>query len=580
MKDNKDSNKRFHKLRKEAERLLAEKAGNIENIAGADVKELIEELYIHQIELEMQNEDLIKTRQALEVSNSNYLDLYNCAPVGYFSCNKEGKIVEVNRTAAELLGTRKDALLDTSFARFSAPAYRDVFYLHTQQVLKQSGKQTCEMELLRNDDSSMYVRLESTAVQDKQGDIQYIRTALIDISELKKVQEERLKLEQQVQHTQKLESLGILAGGIAHDFNNILTVIIGNANLAKRNLQPGSPLWKKIEKIEVSAERAHELSQQMLAYSGKGKFIISAANLNDVVQDMGQILKSSISKKAALVFNQEENLPDIEADVTQIRQIIMNLITNASEAIEDTPGTITISTGVLDENAIHKAEDSQLYELLEDCDHVFLEVHDTGCGMDKETLAKIFDPFFTTKFTGRGLGLSAVQGILRGHHGIMKVESEPGIGTTFRLLFPARETAREPVEIEKKDITSEWHASGTILLVDDEEMVLDVAKEMLEEIGFHVLTAANGHEAVQVFKELHKEIHCVLLDLTMPQMDGRDTLIEFKKLDKDIPVILSSGFSEQEIKDRMGTERPVDFIQKPYQLDAISKVMYKVLRSE
>jgi CheY-like chemotaxis protein len=375
-----------------------------------------------------------------------------------------------------------------------------------------------------------------------------------------------------MQQTQKLESLGVLAGGIAHDFNNILTAIIGNAELALLRINKESPGVDNLHKIEEAAARAADLAKQMLAYSGKGKFVIENINLNLLLKDMLHMLEVSISKKAELRFNLIPDLPSVEADATQIRQIIMNLVINASEALGENCGVIAVTTGCMECNKDH-LKDLWLDESLTQGLYVYLEIGDTGCGMDKDTLAKLFDPFFTTKFTGRGLGMAAVLGIVRGHKGAIKVYSEPGKGTSFKIFLPASE---KPAQISNHEgVESNWKGSGTVLLVDDEETVRSIGADMLEEFGFTTITANDGREAVEVFKTT-PDISFVILDLTMPHMDGEQCFRELRQLKPDVKVIMSSGFSEHEVTRKFMGKGLAGFIQKPYKLSALKDAIQKI----
>jgi PAS domain S-box-containing protein len=391
----------------------------------------------------------------------------------------------------------------------------------------------------------------------------------VDITDRKSSEEERLHFEQKLFHTQKLESLGVLAGGIAHDFNNILTSIIGNAELALMRMAPESPGIKNLHKIEQAAARAADLAKQMLAYSGKGTFIVENLDINCLLEEMLHMLEVSISKKVDLRLDLTPNLPAVEADATQMRQIVMNLVINASEAIGERNGVIAIATGCIDRDNNY-LKDYELANNSKASRYVFLEISDTGCGMDKETQAKIFDPFFTTKFTGRGLGMAAVLGIVRGHRGAIKVYSEPGKGTTFKILLPASYKQIEATNDEAyKD---DWHGSGTVLLVDDEETVRDVGTEMLKELGFSPITASDGREALEIFR-LTPNIAFVILDMTMPQMDGEQCFRELKQLKPDVKVIISTGFSELEATQKFGDKGLVGFIQKPYKMSLLKKVI-------
>lgn len=393
-----------------------------------------------------------------------------------------------------------------------------------------------------------------------------------DITERKRAEEERLKLEQQLLHTQKLESLGVLAGGIAHDFNNILTSIVGNADLALMKMSPESPSIDNLHRIESAAAKAADLAKQMLAYSGKGKFVVDNLDVNRLLEEMLHMLEVSISKKAVLRLNLLPDLPSVEADATQMRQILMNLVINASEAIGDKSGVIAITTGCMDCDKNY-LKNVWLDENIKEGLHVYLEIADTGCGMDKDTLSKMFDPFFTTKFTGRGLGMAAVLGIVRGHNGAIKVYSEPGKGTTFKILLPASD---KPAAIFNHDrFDTNWKGSGLVLLVDDEETVRGIGKEMLQELGFTVITANDGREAVDLFKA-NPDISFVILDLTMPHMDGEQCFRELRMLKPDVKVIMSSGFSEYEVTQKFAGKGSAGFIQKPYKLSVLKEAIQKI----
>jgi CheY-like chemotaxis protein len=339
------------------------------------------------------------------------------------------------------------------------------------------------------------------------------------------------------------------------------------------HLNPESPVREKLVSIEKAATRAADLAQQMLAYSGKGKFVVESIDMNRLVEEMGHMLEVSISKKAVLRYNLARSLPAVNADATQIRQIVMNLVINASEAIGDRSGVIAISTGSLECTESY-LKDVWLADPLPEGRYVFIEVADTGCGMDKETLARIFDPFFTTKFTGRGLGMAAVLGIIRGHHGAIKVYSEPGKGSNFKILLQASE---QPAELCGQDpaINDTWKGSGTVLLVDDEETVRDIGSEMLQELGFKVVTATDGQEALDIYAS-RPDIVLVLLDLTMPHMDGEQCFRELRLLNPNVSVVISSGYSELEVTQKFAGKGLAGFVQKPYRLAALREKLMKI----
>ncbi len=410
---------------------------------------------------------------------------------------------------------------------------------------------------------------------DQSGAVDGVIVTIFDVTLRKQAEQQRRKLELQIQHTQKLESLGILAGGIAHDFNNILTSVLGYADLALRELPSTSPARVLIHEAINGARKAADLTRQMLAYSGKGRFIVEALNLNDVVEDMVHLLQVSITKKCVLKLHLMPALASIEADAVQIRQVLMNLIINASDAIGDRSGVIAITTGVMHCDRAYLSE-TYLDENLPEGFYVYIEVSDTGCGMSEEIRSRLFDPFFTTKTTGRGLGLAAVLGIVRGHRGALKVYSEVGKGTTFKIALPAIDL---PAQLRPKQISTDesWKGVGAILVVDDEEAVRGLARRMLEMMGFTVLTASDGREGVAVYRSHAEQIQLVLLDMTMPHLDGQETFRELRRLRNDVKVVLSSGYNEHSAIGQFAGKGLVGFIQKPYGYDELKTIVRKVL---
>jgi PAS domain S-box-containing protein len=435
----------------------------------------------------------------------------------------------------------------------------------------------CELRIRRKDGIVRWLTAYTVSVADAgRFMVHRLYGGCQDITDRKLAEEERLQMERKLLHSQKLESLGVLAGGIAHDFNNLLMAILGYADLALNDLSPGSPAHPKLGEIINASRRAADLCRQMLAYSGKGKFVIERLYLNHVITEMNHLLKTTISKKVLLHLNLERNLPPIEGDPSQVRQVLMNLVLNASEAIDAKSGVVTISTGARYCDRAYLGG-TYLNEELPEGVYVSLEVSDTGCGMDRETQARIFEPFFTTKFTGRGLGMAAVLGIMRGHRGAMKIYSEPGRGTTFRLLFPAAPSYPDSAVCPEQEGEKPWQGEGTVLLVDDEETVLAVGREMLERLGFSVLTAEHGRQALELYERHREEIVCVLLDFTMPHMDGEETFRELRRMNPDVRVIMCSGYSEQEIASRFSGKGLARALQKPYLLDDLRHAMQEAL---
>ena len=385
---------------------------------------------------------------------------------------------------------------------------------------------------------------------------------------------ERKELERLLLQKDKLESLGLLAGGIAHDFNNLLVGIMGNASLALETISTNNPARAMLRDVMVASETAANLTRQLLAYAGKGRFVTEAVDLSDLVQQINSLLQTSMPKNAQLRLSLAQHLPCVEVDTAQMQQILMNLVINAAEAIGETQGTILITTGVqhVDEDYIATV---LAPTVLTPGEYVTIEVHDSGAGMNQETLEKIFDPFFTTKSTGRGLGLAAVLGIVRGHKGAVKVYSTPGQGTTFKLLFPATEDqAARPVA---PTITEAASGGEAVMVVDDEQIVRRSAKTMLERFGYSVVLAENGKEAVDLYRILADKIDVVLLDMTMPLMNGEQAFRELKTIRPDVRVILSSGYNEGEAVRRFAGKGLAGFIQKPYSATTLAQKVRAVM---
>ncbi len=387
-------------------------------------------------------------------------------------------------------------------------------------------------------------------------------------------------MENSVRHTQKLESLGVLAGGIAHDFNNLLLAIIGNIELTIYTF-PGKGFQQQyLEKAILTSRRAADLCAQLLAYSGRGISEYKKLNINSLITEMLAILEVSVSKKTIFDIKLAGNLPGINADPSQIRQIVMNLVINASESLGESEGNVYLTTG---KNYFKKSELTTAWtgEELNEGDYVWIEVSDNGCGMSEETLTHLFDPFFTTKFTGRGLGLSAVLGIVRGHKGTITVKSTPGKGSAFSVFFPASEQDDEIHEIHANE-TENPITGGIAMIVDDEEEVRKVTGSMLEICGFSVITSDNGHDALQklsaIKNEKRESVRVILLDLTMPHMDGSETFRKIKEITPESRIILMSGYSEHDLSQKFADTGISGFLQKPFQLKDVKKKISEVLK--
>jgi len=415
-------------------------------------------------------------------------------------------------------------------------------------------------------------------ILDDQGIVTGVEGVLRDVTQLVQAEAQKCELESKMTHVQRLESLGILAGGIAHDFNNILAGIMGNAELAQLNVVDGMPIEHELNNILAGSVKAADLCKQMLAYSGQGVFIKSIVNISTLVKDELQLIDVSIPKNITLKLELSNTLRSVYADTTQLQQIIMNLITNAAESIgNQKQGEITIVTMIL--QADRKALACPFIdEEREPGTYTLLEIRDNGCGMDPSTMEKIFDPFFTTKFTGRGLGMSAVLGIVRTHEGTINISSEPGRGSRFRILLPACDGVGDNQVAVEGAVLPLHSPSRTVLVVDDELMVRNVVERLLETLDCKVILAANGQECIDIYRQHRREIDVVLLDMTMPVMGGKETLKQLREIDASLPVYICSGYSHESVADMFGEIQPSGFLQKPFSLNVLDHMFTEMNR--
>ena len=514
-------------------------------------------------------EILSKTTEEIENEKDLWLDTFNSFPDPVFIVDKDFRIIRANESFYQTFNITKDRLKNIRCYEVVDKTDKPVEYCPHKDVLDKNISYSYELFF---DELNKWYFITYSPLKQKG-----VTTATIhifkDVTKIKIEEQERLKIEKQLLHTQRLESLGILAGGIAHDFNNMLTGILGNAELALMETdQLPSRVTKCLETIKLITDKAAHLTRQMLAYAGKGKFTLKEIELNDFIKDICDLIKVSISKKAVLNLNLSKSEPlVIQGDPAQIEQVILNLVINASEALEDREGLISISTGKqwCDKKYFESTVEGELTNLPEG-EYAYFEVIDTGCGMDKETMGKIFEPFFTTKFTGRGLGLSAILGIVKGHGGAIKVYSEKGKGTSFKIIFPIHKAA---INNDNKAKTHANLTNKTLLIIDDEEMVRDVAKKLVEILGGNGITANDGKEGVEIFKENINNIDIVLLDLTMPKLSGEEVFREIKKLKNDVKVVLMSGYNEQDISQRLVGRGFAGFIQKPFSIEKLTEVL-------
>ena len=399
-----------------------------------------------------------------------------------------------------------------------------------------------------------------------------------DISEQRRAEAAVREKEEAFRQAQKLESIGVLAGGIAHDFNNLLTGIMGNAGLARRAVISGryDRATDMLQDVLKASERAADLTRQLLAYAGKGQFVIQPVDVCKLVTEVSTLIRASISKKITLVLDIPDECPAIKGDRTQLQQLIMNLVINGGEAIGDQPGTLTVR--IRKEHFTERRERPRTEGFpITTGDYVRVDVIDTGEGMDKETRDRIFEPFFTTKFLGRGLGLSAALGIVRGHHGAIGVRSEPDQGTTFTILFPVVREAPHRVSGAEALPEQDLRGAGTVLVVDDDLAVRSLASTVLNEAGYTVELAEDGLRAIERLRELGEKVSLVLLDLTMPQLGGAEAALELRRHQPDIRIVAMSGYGDVEVMERFSGAQIDDLLPKPFTPEQLAAKVRDVL---
>ncbi|MDP8235834.1 MAG: PAS domain-containing protein [Candidatus Erginobacter occultus] len=510
-----------------------------------------------------------KAGTALKESEERYRLLVDGIRDSVYILDREWRHILVNDAAELFTGLSKAELLGKKLTELFPGVEETAFFQVFRRVMENREPETVTTEHSFVDRRKGWYEVNVYPVPEG------ILCISRDITERKRAERERLELERGVQRAQKLESLGVMAGGIAHDFNNILMVMLGNAELVLRELGPLSPARESLNDILTAGSAAAGLCQQMLSYTGKSSLAQSSIDLNSLIGDMGNLIRSSISRKAVLTLNPGDNLPPVEGDPSQIRQVVMNLLINASEALEEQSGYITLSTGLIDCGREELAR-SEIGGEAAPGRFLCLEVTDSGKGMDEATRRRIFEPFFSTKFTGRGLGLVSVLGIVRGHAGALLVESHPGRGSTFRVLLPV--SAAGPAGGEEVAAPAAgWRGKGKVLLAEDEGMVRSVTGQMLRGFGLEVLEASDGKEALDLYRKHREDLGLVLLDLTMPGLDGGEVLREIRHIDPEAKVVICSGYSEDDLARRFDRLDPSGVLHKPYSLASLSGLLAGLL---
>ncbi|MBN1867927.1 PAS domain S-box protein [Candidatus Sumerlaeota bacterium] len=523
-----------------------------------------------------------RVSELLRASRSKLLQVVDLLPHLIYAKDKRGRFLLANRAVARAYGVSVQDLIGKRDEDFDVPVAEIEASRRADLEVIESGQPKFIPEFTTTDATGKTRILQTTKIPfvESSSDAPAVLSASIDITDQKQTDGERRNLEARLQYLHKLESLGVLAGGIAHNFNNLFMGVLGNADQALEDIPEESPAYEAVKDIERAAQRAAVLSRQMLAFSGRGKFIVEKIDLSNLVRDMTDTIRTSVCDRALVKYNLAGDIPLVRADATQIQQLVGSLVANASEAVEEKKesGTIVVSTCVAHCTREMLAS-TWIDDNLPEGEYVSLEVADTGCGMDEATVKKIFDPFFTTKFTGRGLGLAASLGIVRGHKGAIKVVSRSAEGSKFQVFLPAAFPIPEDAAGDKREtkqaLVAEGH--GSILLIDDDEAVIRAGKRILERAGYEVFTASGGREGVPLFKEHADEIGCVLLDYMMPYMDGQETFVELRRVRSDVPVIIVSGCGQSEVMSRFKGEKPDGFIQKPFEVQGLFETLRVIM---
>jgi signal transduction histidine kinase/CheY-like chemotaxis protein len=525
----------------------------------------------------------IYRRRLFALEPIDFAELLRQQSDGVLLVGRTGRVLYRNPASDRWIDPQSGAAGDPAFPLLAGrlvPAGADGPRLDAARLEAELGSdpQPHEGRLYRAPEQDAWLRIESRPVLSARGRLFGRSLRLRDETALHRAVLEQRRSEEAVQHAQKLESLGVLAGGIAHDFNNLLLAMLGNAGLAREELPASSRAAEYLADVEHAAERAADLTRQLLAYAGKGRLEVAELDVSRLAREVVDLVAVSISKQIELHCRLAERLPAVTGDGSQVRQVLMNLVLNAADAIGDQDGSIAVETGLVELGDADR--DGWIgQEPWRGGRYVAIRVADTGGGMSEAVRARIFEPFFTTKATGRGLGLAATLGIVRSHGGWLRVESRPGLGSTFSVLLPAGEhPAAAPAPPEPPEGPA-WHSDATVLVVDDEASVAKVATRMLASAGLRVLVARDGEDALALHRAHRGKLDLVLLDLNMPGLPGDEVYRALRRDEPTLPILLSSGHPEEEALARLQGSEPLAFLQKPYGTDALRRRVRELLEA-
>ncbi len=555
------------KLRRLAEEALEEAPddhGDLSRISLEELTGLIHELRVHQIELKMQNEELRRVQGELEKARDRYSHLYDFAPVGYFTVSENGIVVEANLTAATLLGMERSALVGSPFSRFVLREDQDILYFHRKRLLETKKPQSCRLRLVKKGSSEFYANLEWMIVEDGDGGLRQIRIVASDITEQK-------ELENKVRQARKMQAIGTIAGGIAHRFNNALHIITSRIDLLEMDFPGDENISKSAKEIKKSAFRMAQLTAQLLAYARGGKYHAKTVSLSDFVRETLSLVRHVVDSSIHVDLDLPLDILNVKIDLIQFQMVLSAVLVNASEAMEG-EGHIRIAC----RNEIITEDIDGNSPKLTHGNYACLVIADDGKGMNEETNKRVFEPFFTTKAEGRGLGLAAAYGIVKNHDGWISVDSELSKGTVVKIYLPAIEAAVKE-DAKSKPKAEPIKGLGNMLVIEDEELVMEATREMLERLGYRVLEAKTGKEAIDIVQTFDGDIDLAMLDILLPGMNGDSIYPLLMKARPNLKVIVFSGYSIDGPAQKILNAGAEDFIQKPFTIVDLSEKLKKIL---
>ena len=555
-------------LRHRAEKQMqTEPAGpeEIDGMSTKDMAKMIHELRVHQIELKMQNEELRRIQEELEEARDRYSHLYDFAPVGYLTVNEKGIVEGANLTFATLMGMERSAVVGKPFSRFIQREDQDVYYLNIQRLLESGALQSFKLRLTKNDGSDFFTNLECMLIRENVSAPKQIRIVVSDITEQK-------KLEWRLWQAQKMESIAKLAGGIAHQFNNALFVIVATTDLLEMQVPNDEMTSEYFDSIKKSTGRMTQLTRQLLAYARGGKYEVKDISLSVLVRNTLPLLQHTFDPSISVETNLPDDISKTRGDLNQLVMVLSILLSNSTEAIQS-EGHIKITC----RNELITKEDAKVFPGLLPGPYVSLTVEDNGRGIGEETKKRVFEPFFTTKFLGRGLGLAATYGIVKNHGGWISIESQLDRGTSVRIYLPAvrgvekkkaQRLHREPLQ-----------GTGTILLIEDELAVIETLRKLLERLGYKVLEAKTGKDAIRLVRAYEGEIDLAILDVFLPDMNGNKVYPLLKEFRPDLKVLVFSGYSIEGPAQEILDAGAHGFVQKPVSAEELSEKLKELLQA-